>query len=355
MERMEQHIFIENVGVFGYQKGILEKFESNIDILMSINDVKRTDDNTVKFKNKVQAIINYMNDEKLRELLQGGNKAEKKTIKTAYSMARKKLLKQEIKNDLEQRIAQSLEQGSNLEELTFKMQSDMALIEMYGEMSDEDKKYISKCVADILKPMKGKANSKVDNDKEIDNKEGKPNRAGSKGKNSNKGKKKNIVLTAMKEVESETLNNALRANEATMDKDENSYLAEVAEFTNGYKFLCEDSSVYAAKTGYRRKFKDFGNYEKFYKLRKKLKEVIDGLAISESNAISLVLEGVSEKANGYITGLEQTSSEQIKVLVENLSKEVQEDEDNKYILEQVRSKINLKPIQDNKNSSGEGR
>lgn len=343
---MEQRIFIENFGVFGYQKGILEKFESNIDILMSINDVKRTDDNTVNFKNKVQAIINYMNDEKLRELLQGGNKAEKKTIKTAYSMARKKLLKQEIKNDLEQRIAQSLEQGSNLEELTFKMQSDMALIEMYGEMSDEDKKYISKCVANVLKDLQGKVNN---------NKQEKTKKAGSKGKNSNKGKKKNIVLTAMKEVESETLNNALRANEATMDKDENSYLAEVAEFTNGYKFLCEDSSVYAAKTGYRRKFKDFGNYEKFYKLRKKLKEVIDGLAISESDAISLVLEGVSEKANSYITGLEQTSSEQTKVLVEKLYKEVQEDKDNKYILEQVRSKINLKPSQDNKNSSSEER
>ena len=324
---MERIIYVGNGGVFGFADGLFEIFEREI------NKIMGDDENT--FQNKVQAIINHMNDTVLKELLQGYTKTEKKTIKDAYVIARKKLLKQEIKNDLEQIISQSLEQGSNLEELILKMQSDAELIKMYGEMSDEDKKYIIGCMGKTLKNMQ----KKVNDNNQVNIEE----------------EKEEIILTAMKEVEPETLKTALNANEETIKPEQSEYLEEVAEFTNDYKFLCEDSSVYAAKTGYRRKFHNFENYEKFYKLRSKLKEIVNTLEISECEVIRLILEGSIGETNRYTSSLDKKTSEKVKLLVEKFSESVQEDKDNKYILEQVRSQMLVKSNEDKKTTSGEGR
>lgn len=317
---MKRNSYVENGGILGYINMIVEIFEKEI------NEIMDNDKN--EFQNKVQVIINYMNENTLSELLQGYKTSESKIIEKAYVIARKKLLKRGIQKDLKQRISQSLEQGSNLEEVMLKMQSDMAIVEMYGEMSDEDKEYISKCVTRIFNDMQ-------------------------KQKNNINRQKEAVILNAMQEVEPQTLKNMLNVSETTTEKE--SYLDEVSEFTNGFKFLCEDSDVYSAKTGYRRKFHNWENYEKFYKLRRKLKEIVNMLVISECEVINLILKGPTQETNSSIYGLDKNSRKVVMSLVKQLFEELQVDQDNQYILEQFRSQMMANSIEDKEDSTGDGR
>lgn len=125
--------------------------------------------------------------------------------------------------------------------------------------------------------------------------------------------KQKIIRNAMQEVETEVLmENVMALNEGNSqdtqseeqyendsdveesdEKEEEikpSYFEEVMSFTDGFSFFCKDSMIYAAETGFRKKFHDLVNYMKFYELRSQVQRIMDIYGIRESRAMKKILE-----------------------------------------------------------------
>ena len=239
----KEPIYVGNGGIFGFEKGIREK------MIDRIAERAEQDENE---GNRVSYVLEVMSDEELARLLAGNGKADQKTIKQAFKIAKKKILKEEVKYILDEKVAIDLNvYGLQIDKILSNMKNSSYLEETFGELSEEDKNIIRKCINECVKDIESRIakGEKFESDIEFDEDNEEEQDQEQEQDNSNieqdvmpiKEDKKGLknrnakVDTISKRVSNEVVRKPDRSNSS----EEENYYQEVLRFTNEFAFFAK--------------------------------------------------------------------------------------------------------------------